>query len=448
MPAAAIAAPVVAVGFAAYSAATVGFTLATVMATTAAVGATLGAIGHFTNSKELQIAGTVLGVVGGVGALASSAGLFGTAAGLAEAGTAAASAGQVATDVAPLAAEGINAVAGPAGGYTLETLNNAIPGALAGFEGVTPGMSNIDIIDMVNGVGVENFNALAPAEQLTAAQSANPAANVLPDTTAAAAPAEEVLPELAQTYTPESGAPPGLIDSAQAQVGIDGLPRDQYGNLIAQGDADPTGGQLGAGVSNPADPNATPAADPNAVGAQPPAGGTGMAGTEPAPGTIQTPSATTTTQVTGQPQPLPGEPAGGTPAAPTGAPTPATPAAGTTAAQQAADKIIYGPVTGGISKASVFGKIMNLIEDKPVLGLGVLMGASSFISGAFAPGMNAEQRAAYAAQAEQNLAAANLARAQEAILQRRLRNMQDPIPRMQPGPPPGLINSPVTGRPA
>ena len=90
-----------------------------------------------------------------------------------------------------------------------------------------------------------------------------------------------------------------------------------------------------------------------------------------------------------------------------------------------------------------------MVESRPTLALGAIKAASSFISGAFSEGVTPEQRRAYAAQAEQNLAAANLARAQEAILQRRLRNMNDPVPTAQlNSPPPGLINSAsaVTGR--
>lgn len=422
MPVAAIAAPAIAIGFA--------IATPTVFTIAAAVGATVAAVGVFTKVKELQIAGTVLGAIGGIGALASSAGLFGsTAGGLF--GGAAETAGQVASDVTSLAGgtEGISAAAAPTGGYTLETLaNSGLEGALAGFEPASGAMptAEADIINLVNGAGAENFNALAPAEQIAGAQTVAPAAEVLPETTAAAAPQEAVLPEVAQEV------PAGLVDSAggtqTTQVGIDGVPRDQFGNVIAQGDVS-AGGQ--GDWTNPA---------ANPVTAKP-VDASGVAGNAPT-SAAATPNSTPTAPVTGTNQLPPGSAVTGT----TGAEANLSgfwPGQGPLGPAELAARNPDGSLV-----VSPWSKILGFVEKNQTLSLGAIMGASSFISGAFAPGMTEEQRRAYAAQAEQNLAAANLARAQEAILQRRLRNMNDPIPVARPiSPPPGLINS-VTGTPA
>lgn len=446
MPVAAIAAPVIAIGATAASAATVGITAAaTIFAAVGAVGAVVGTVGYFTKSKELTIAGSILGGIGAIGGFASGMGLFGSGGGSlfgsgAEAATGAApwatEMGQWATEVAPLASDAVTATAAPAGGYTLESLaNSGLEGGLVGFgESGGVGMSNVDIIDLVNGAGVDNFNPLAPAEQIAEAQVAAPATEVLPDTTVAAAPQEPVLPEVAQQLNPDAlvaeAQPPGLIDSA--------APRDEFGNIIPQG-GDPVGAQLGPGVGNPADATAS---SPGLI--NPPEATTPAATPASSTSTVSTDAGV----VTGQPAQVPGQAAGATA---TGTTTPTPAAAGTLTPQQAANNaIIYGPNTGGITKvdASIWSRIFDMVEKRPTLALGALKAASSFISGAFSEGTTAEQRQAYAAQAEQNLAAANLARTQDAILQRRLRNMSDRIPVATSLPPPGLINSTVTGRPA
>lgn len=404
MPVAAVAAPVIAIGFA--------IATPTVFTVVAAVGATLAAVGTFAKIKELSIAGTILGAIGGVGALASSAGVFG-AGGLFGAETVAGAAGEAAGEVAPLAAGAgdVTAAAAPAGGYTMETLaNSGLPGSLAGLEpgaGAMPA-ANVDIIDMVTGAGSENFNALAPAEQIAQAQTISPATEVLPDAAVSApAPAESVLPDVAQAAAPDV-QPPGLVDS-QVQGGLDGLPRGVSGDVIAQGGGE--GGTLGA-QNNPA---ATPA----------------VTDTTAAPGLIDSPGSAPVTGTTGAEANVSGFAAGGGPQGPAAL-----------AARDAAGLL------KGADAASPWAKIWDFVEKRPTLMLGALMGASSFLSGAFAPGTTEQQRALYEAQAEQNLAAANLTRTQDELLQRRLRNMGQPIPVARIGTPPGLINSGVTGRPA
>lgn len=450
MPIAAIAAPIIAIGATAASAATVGITAAaTIFAAVGAVGAVVGAVGHFTGVKELSIAGSILGGIGAVGGLASGLGMFGAGggslfgSGAAEAassiGAGAGEAGNFVNQVAPLAGDGIVAAAAPAGGYTLENLaNSGLEGGIAGFgEGGGVGMKNVDIIDLVRGAGDSNFNPLEPAKQLTDAQVVAPASEALPNTTVAAAPQEAVLPEVAQEFKPDlmlaEGKPAGLIDSTGA------MQRDEFGNVMAQGGGDPGSGQLGAGVSNPAQPP-----DPTTAIKSDPGVTTGVEapqGTTPTPATAsKTPAPAT--EVTGTTSPEAnisnfakgGGPQGPSPGGAT-APTPGV-ASPTTASPTAADQ-------------SIWSRIFDMVESRPTLALGAIKAASSFISGAFSEGVTPEQRRAYAAQAEQNLAAANLARAQEAILQRRLRNMNDPVPTAQlNSPPPGLINSAsaVTGR--
>lgn len=444
MPVAAIAAPIIAIGATAASAATVGITAAaTIFAAVGAVGAVVGAVGYFTKSKELSIAGAILGGIGAIGGFASGMGLFGSGGGsLFGSGADAASgiapmatdAGRWATEVAPLASETITATAAPAGGYTLEALaNSGLEGGIVGFgEAGGVGMSNVDIIDLVNGAGVDNFNPLVPAEQLTDAQVVAPATEVLPETTVAAPPQEAVLPEVAQQYTPDTlladAQPPGLIDSVP---GVDGMPRDQFGNIIPQGGGDPASGQLGAGVGNPGDPTAINGITGTSTTTAPAAApvDTGAAATPAATNTTQAPAV----EVTGTPAEanISGFPTGGGPQGPSGGATTPTP----------------GIASPTFDDRSIWSRIFDMVEKRPTLTLGAIKAASSFISGAFSEGATAEQRQAYAAQAEQNLAAANLARTQEAILQRRLRNSQDRIP-VATSLPPGLINSTVTGRPA
>lgn len=433
MPVAAIAAPIIAIGATAASAATVGITAAaTIFAAVGAVGAVIGTVGYFTKSKELTIAGSILGGIGAIGGFASGMGLFGSGggslfgSGAEAAGSVATDVGSWATEVAPLAGDTVTATAAPAGGYTLESLaNSGLEGGIAGFgEAGGVGMKNIDIIDLVNGVGADNFNALDTAAQLTDAQVAAPAAEVLPDTTIASAPQEAVLPEVAQEFTPDTmladAQPPGLIDSAG------GMPRDQFGNVIPQGDA--AGGSTIGEVVNPGQPPDPAATSVHAATGQPDPGVTAVqpqATPEvPVSGTVDTaaPKVTGATETNAS-----GFPVGGGPQGPSG-----------------------GALMPTSNDASIWSRIFDMVEKRPTLALGALKAASSFISGAFSEGTTAEQRQAYAAQAEQNLAAANLARTQDLILQRRLRNMNDPIPVARPFTPPGLINSAgaVTGRPA
>lgn len=461
MPIAAIAAPVIAIGATAASAATVGITAAaTIFSAIGAVGAVVGAVGHFTGVKELSIAGSILGGIGAVGGFASGMGIFGANGGSlfgsnpvaspwateAAAGAApwATEAGSFASNVTPMAGGDVVATAAPPGGYTMETLaNSGTAGGLAGYgEAGGAGMSNVDIIKMVRGLGDSNFNPLEPAKQLADAQVVAPAAEVLPNTTVAAAPQEAVQPQVAQEFTPDPGLaktePSGLIDSTQPpgvanKPALDPVldpnyvPRDQYGNVIAQGDG--TGTPIG-NVRNPpqpGDPGAAVQPEPRVTAVEPPAA-------TPTPADAATTPAPKITGGVSAEANISGFPAGGGPQGPRGGATAPTP----------------GVASPTATDQSIWSRIFDMIESKPTLSLGAIKAASSFISGAFSEGTTPEQRRAYAAQAEQNLAAANLARAQEAILQRRLRNMNDPIPMATSNSPPGLINStsPVTGRPA
>ncbi len=140
-------------------------------------GAVVGTIGYFTKSKELTIAGSILGGIGAIGGFASGVGLFGAGGGSssvlgprprAAAASVGDEAGSWASEIAPIAGEGVTATAAPAGGYTLEALaNSGLEGGIAGFgEAGGVGITNVDIIELGNGVGDANFNPLTPAEQL------------------------------------------------------------------------------------------------------------------------------------------------------------------------------------------------------------------------------------------------------------------------------------------
>lgn len=119
--------------------------------------------------------------------------------------------------------------------------------------------------------------------------------------------------------------------------------------------------------------------------------------------------------------------AGGAPGAAVAAPT--APGVVTPAAPVA-------PVAAAASKGGMFGGLLDFANKNPVVALGVLQAAGSFISGATST-LTPAQVDALNAQASQNQAAADQTKKQNS-------NMAEPIP-VATRTPQGLLNTPVTG---
>lgn len=424
MPVAIAAVPVI------MTAATTAITGFTLFSGVAMVGAVMGVVGAATGSKELQIAGTVLGAVGAVGGLASSAGLFGSAgeaAGVAggavdEAGFAMAfnepAAGTASQAVTPLAgAEGAGSAA--AEGLTASTTN------LPGVAPVDPGTAvapdlpapapsaagSTDFPDIISEITGQGLVPEAAPPDVTAAAPPDVLPGAAPDTPlgigfdqAPAATFDVTDPGTALQPT-DIDPTKGLID----QPMVSNQPVDQYGQLISQGGGE--GGTLG-NMNNPA----ADAAPQNVTGEVTVPGataGTAVPGAKDAGVAIPDPGAARS--------PLQGN--------------------------ISSDALIYGANKGSITQVdnSIWGKITGFVEKNPMVLLGGLAASSSFLSGAFSQ-LTPAQAAALNAQAEQNLAAANLNRTQNEIQQRRLNNMRQPMPVARRT---GLIDmAAVTGYPA
>lgn len=469
MPAPAIVGAVVAAGMAATATTTIGM----VFGIAAAIGGVATAVGQITGVKELTIAGTVLGAVGAVGGLAASAGLFGTeAAGLVGdlGGGVTNAAGGGAAEVAQGA---VTAGPAPAGGYTWSAVQAADP-SLANIPSDVisqAGGGTSDIVDMLAG----SVNQVSLAEAPVIADKAvvdvqTPAAinevanaeNLVPNPASEALNPEGLIPDPAKGLAGEGLTPDptkGLIDQtsvltadgspAMGQNVDAALPRDQYGNIIAQGDTGPSGSPAGpngenalpydAGPPRPSDP--TGGVD-GTVSNQPDAGANvnGRVTTTDAsttPGTVKSPvTGQVTTGATTSPA--------ATPAA-----TPPT-AAGQLKTPTLDEMLAWKGDPGNIQRAdnSIWGNIWKFAKDNPAIALGGVMAASSFLSGAMSP-LTPAQTKELDARAEQNLAAANLANTQNELLQRRLNNMRQGIPQVRwKNEGNGLINMPVTGVPA
>lgn len=384
MPVIPIVGAVVAIGIAAE----VGTTLAIV----AAVGATVGAVGAITGVKELQIAGTVIGAIGGIGAIAQSTGLLG------EVGSFLGMGGEGGANVAATAAGA--EVAKDSGVWATEVANatTATP-----VDGITVGNSlhelqhsGIDGIDDAiggSGIGSSVESSVDPISHFSG--------------------------EMPARQAEQLGIPLGQGDSVGAtpvDTGAGTTPGVQTAEATQ-----PVTGSVGGGAGP--DPSSTniinqsPSVDPNAPG--------GASATTP--GTV-TGSAPGASPVTGTPQPA---------------------QAGVGAAALKADAggsvaNVTGKLTAGSSSSGGSGVsgILEFLGKPNTLAGSLLQAGSAFVSGA-TNALTPAQVAAYNAQADANLAQANLARQQQQLLQTQLENASAvPTATRRPG---GLINSIPTG---
>lgn len=372
----------------------------TTFAIIAAVGATVGAVGAITGVKELKYAGMAIGAVGAIGGLASSAGLF---AGTALGEGAAAQAAGLASDVgfvAPGAGETM------AGIMQTAEMSGSLPGAYAGMEAVNAGsgmaplfdagqyQSIGDVIDIVNGV-----NATPAVDPMAAI---NPMADA---NTAAGLPAggnEQLAPGSSGTMgdtTPDAVPAPSMRNDPQPSP------------LLGEG--------------------ADPAETSSIINSAP----------QPAPSAI-TPTGAPTKTVAGVDLPTgTGQPAAG------GAPTPFDPEANASGFAMGAGPKGPSGAPGAGSSSSVWSDIMSTIG-KP--GVGTLLSGAVQAGGAFIAGatdtLKPAQIKMLETQAQQNLAATNLANQQAATLARQEKNFNSPVPVATKKPPAGLLNTPVTGQ--
>lgn len=371
----------------------------TTFAIIAAVGATVGAVGAITGVKELKYAGMAIGAVGAIGGLASSAGLFaGTALGEGAAAQAAGLAADVGF-VAPGAGETM------AGIIQTAEMSGSLPGAYAGMEAVNAGsgmaplfdagqyQSIGDVIDIVNGVNA------APAVDPMAA--INPMADA---NTAAGLPAggnEQLAPGSSGTMgdtTPDAVPAPSMRNDPQPSP------------LLGEG-ADP--------AETSSIINSAPAPAPSAV-------------------TVTGKPVETVAGVSGTGQPATG-----------GAAAPFDPQANASGFAMGAGPKGPSGAPGAGSSSSVWSEIMSTIG-KP--GVGTLLSGAVQAGGAFIAGatdtLKPAQIKMLETQAQQNLAATNLANQQAAALAQQQKNFNSPVPVAVKKPPAGLLNTPVTGVPA
>ncbi len=383
MPVIPIVGAVVAIGIAAE----VGTTLAIV----AAVGATVGAVGAITGVKELQIAGTVIGAIGGIGAIAQSTGLLGEVGsflgmgGEGGANVAATAAGaEVAKDSGVWATEVANATtATPVDGITVGNSLHELQHS--GIDGIDDAIGGSGI-----GSGVESsvdpishFSGEMPArqaEQLGIPLGQGDLVGATPvDTGAGTTPAVQT----AEATQPVTG-------SVQGGAGLDPA--------------------TSGGVSPPA---SSASVDPNAA---------------TTPGSVVNGNAQGASAITGKPQPVD---------AGLGATVTKADAGGSVA--NVTGKLTAG---SGSSGGSGVSGILDFLGKPNTLAGSLLQAGSAFVSGA-TNSLTPAQVAAYNAQADANLAQANLARQQQQLLQTQLENASAvPTATRRPG---GLINSIPTG---
>lgn len=402
MPVIPIVGAVVAIGIAAE----VGTTLAIV----AAVGATVGAVGAITGVKELQIAGTVIGAIGGIGAIAQSTGLLG------EVGSFLGLTGSEAGSVTPLAA-GTSEVAKQVGGMA-EGVASA--STSAPVDGLTVGNSLQDLSQMADGSALSG----GPMPDVIARFSGGPVGTDAGNWAAGAGGGAETIPT-----TAPGGASPAELENIFRNAGTggngSGMPdwqAEQLGIPLGQGDSvgatQPVNGSVGGGAG--ADPvtrdGGTPPASPASVDPNAPGGVTGNApGASQVNGRVDlaTPYNSTIDPTTGQ----------------------------TTLTAKANGTVLASPVTGTVDNGgSTWTKILDTLG-KPGIGTlasGLVQAGSAFVSGA-TNSLTPAQVAAYNAQADANLAQANLARQQQQLLQTQMANASAvPTATRRPG---GLINS-------
>lgn len=394
----------------------VGAAVATEFATfavIAAVGATIGAVGAVTHSRELMIAGGVIGAVGAIGGLASSASLFGEfglfSAGEGAAAQAAGLAGDV-SFVAPAAGETM------AGIVQSAEMSGSLPGVYAGMEATNAGsgfaplfdtgqyQAVTDVIDMVNGI------TPTPAAEVAAAVTPNP---------------------MAEANVAQGMSPWGNDSIAPGSSGTMGTLPDTSG-------VDPTVVQ----PTNPP-PLLGTAADP-AV--------TSEIITQPAGGVVTGGTATN--------NPINGVGVNTTGAVNGGVSTGLDPArmTSTSAIDRALDPTLgSNPAipSGSGSADSMWSSFRDFIATPGggTTAAAVARAAGSFISGATNE-LTPAQISAYRAQAQANIASANLSNQQAATIERQRNNLSGAVPVASRRTRPGLMNTaalpqqPVTGVPA
>lgn len=360
-------------------AAEVGTTLAIV----AAVGATVGAVGAITGVKELQIAGTVIGAIGGIGAIAQSTGLLG------EVGSFLGFGGTEAGNVAPLAS-GISEVAQEVGTFADDV---ATATTTAPVEGLTVGNSLQEL-----------QNVSQPVESVGQGIAGAGGEVVDPITHFSG----EVAPSVYEATG--SGMPPGIGDA---------LPAAEATPAVQTAEATPDG----IYNQSPGSPAAPSAVDPKTVATEAQTFGQ-VKGASPIDGKVD---------ITNVPGPQGGYNSGIDPA--TGQ---------TVLTSKSNGTVLASPVTGTVDGGSTWTKILDTLG-KPGIGTlasGLVQAGSAFVSGA-TNALTPAQVAAYNAQADANLAQANLARQQQQLLQTQLENASAvPTATRRPG---GLINSIPTG---
>lgn len=362
----------------------------TTMAIVAAVGATIGAVGAVTGVKELTIAGGVIGAVGAIGGLASSAGLFG------EAGILGSQSG---------AALGETAAATTAA----ETM---VPGTATVAEGLAPAVAASD-----------------------------------------AAPALAGMADAASAMSPAADTTGDIINTVTGQVhGLEGVESGLGTGLINSPDVLPTA--AADTVASPVTGIQTPSADPMAI----PQG----SGIYNAPGDAvryaQQPGNPANPTAAATPTPPPGAAAPAAPqvtgntasadslinsSAPTGANGITTARVGSIPVQSALDPLQNANNSGG----SIFGDIWRFVRSNGSLSAGILMAGGSFINGAL-NGLTPAQIDLARAQAQQNIAAANLYNQRAAMEQQMLANMNGPMPVASRAARPSPVTGQVTGQPA
>lgn len=366
----------------------------TTLAIIGAVGAVVGAVGAITGVKELAIAGTVIGAIGGIGAIAESAGLLGEVSsffgiGGSEGGNVASMASgatEVAKEVGDNASWATDVLkastAAPADGLTVGTsLQELQHVGVDGVEGIGQGIAGAggEVVDPIG-----HFSG-------TAAPDAH---NYFPDMSGYS---PEQLEQMARNGFPVSqgdSVPP--LQTAEAPRAVNGS---------VQG-----GAELDPAMSGGGSPSASPAqVDPNAA---------------TTPSQVVNGNAQGASAITGKPQPVD---------AGLGATVTKADAGGTVAN-------VTGKLSAGGDGASTWTKILDTLG-KPGIGTlasGLVQAGSAFVSGA-TNSLTPAQVAAYNAQADANLAQANLARQQQQLLQSQMANASAvPTATRRPG---GLINS-------
>lgn len=339
----------------------------------------------------------------------------------------------------------------------------AVAGAVIGAIGTVTHVKELQIAGMVLGA-VGGIGGLAASAGMFAADAAmelgTQAGGALADTAAGTTLAETASPfaaagEMAGAPTVAAVAPAidttaDIVDMASgnvAQVGDASLPVTTPGSMTAELQTSAEGPLSGV-AENTVSPNVTPdvantgtwePGQPPVDTLPAPQAPSVMNTPTPATPTVAAPAAPTTTTAPAPPDvtgaPLPGSTVTGTPL-PQDAGVPGS----FDAAQAAVTKV--GPTS--LNPTNPFNDILSFVGKPGVSTLlsGAIQAGGAFIGGATSS-LTPAQVAAYNAQAQANLAAANLTQTQ-------INNMSQGVPKATRVPVTGLINSPppVTGAPA